>query len=98
MASKYQIQRKNYARIPNVHPLPRLTEIQLNSFAWFKEEGLRELLDEISPIVSFNRNLELYFGKFWFGEPKYLEQECRERDMTFAAPLDSGAAAKPRYG
>ena len=87
MASKYQIQRKNYARIPNVHPLPRLTEIQLNSFAWFKEEGLRELLDEISPIVSFNRNLELHFNKFWFGEPKYLEQECRERDMTFAAPL-----------
>ena len=70
-----------------MHPLPRLTEIQLNSFAWFKEEGLRELLDEISPIVSFNRNLELHFGKFWFGEPKYLEQECRERDMTFAAPL-----------
>ena len=87
MASKYQIQRKNYARIPNVHPLPRLTEIQLNSFAWFKEEGLRELLDEISPIVSFNRNLELHFRQFWFGEPKYLEQECRERDMTFAAPL-----------
>ncbi len=87
MASKYQIQRKNYARIPNVHPLPRLTEIQLNSFAWFRDEGLRELLDEISPIVSFNRNLELHFGKFWFGEPKYSEQECRERDITFAAPL-----------
>ncbi len=87
MTSNFQIQRKSYARIPNVLPLPRLTEIQLNSFEWFKGEGLRELFDEISPIISFNRNLELHFGKFWFGEPKYSEQECRERDMTFAAPL-----------
>ena len=87
MTSNFQIKRKSYARIPNVLPLPRLTEIQLNSFEWFKGEGLRELLDEISPIVSFNRNLELHFGDFWFGEPKYSEQECRERDMTFAAPL-----------
>ncbi len=87
MTSNFQIQRKSYARIPNVLPLPRLTEIQLNSFEWFKGEGLRELFDEISPIVSFNRNLELHFGQFWFGEPKYSEQECRERDITFAAPL-----------
>ncbi|MFZ2361464.1 MAG: DNA-directed RNA polymerase subunit beta [Anaerolineae bacterium] len=87
MTSNFQIQRKSYARIPNVLPLPRLTEIQLNSFEWFKGEGLRELFDEISPIVSFNRNLELHFGEFWFGEPKYSEQECRERDITFAAPM-----------
>jgi DNA-directed RNA polymerase subunit beta len=87
LTSNSQIQRKSYARIPNVLPLPRLTEIQLNSFEWFKGEGLRELFDEISPIVSFNRNLELHFGNFWFGEPKYSEQECRERDMTYAAPL-----------
>ena len=75
MTSNSQIQRKSYARIPNAIPLPRLTEIQLNSFEWFMGEGLRELFDEISPIVSFNRNLELHFGKFWFGEPKYSEQE-----------------------
>lgn len=87
LTSNAQIQRKSYARIPNVLPLPRLTEIQLNSFEWFKVEGLRELFDEISPIVSFNHNLELHFGNFWFGESKYSEQECRERDMTFAAPL-----------
>ncbi len=88
VASNYhRIQRRSYARIPNVHPLPRLTEIQLNSFEWFKKEGLRELFDEISPIVSFNKNLELHFGDFWFGEPKYTEQECRDRDMTYAAPL-----------
>ncbi|MCS6845420.1 MAG: DNA-directed RNA polymerase subunit beta [Caldilineales bacterium] len=86
-ASRNRIQRRSYARIPTIHPLPQLTEIQLNSFQWFKTEGLRELFDEISPIVSFTKNLKLYFGDFWFGEPKYSEQECRDRDMTYAAPL-----------
>ncbi len=85
--------RKTYARIRDVYELPRLIEVQLDSFRWFQTEGLQELLDEISPIVSFNKNLELHFGSepgpegFWFGEPKYSEAECRDRDMTFAAPL-----------
>ena len=85
--------RKTYARIKDVYELPRLIEVQLVSFRWFQTEGLQELLDEISPIVSFNKNLELHFGSepgpegFWFGEPKYSEAECRDRDMTFAAPL-----------
>ena len=79
--------RKSYARTPTVLDLPRLTEVQLNSFEWFKTEGLQELLAEISPIVSFNKNLELHFGSFYFGEPKYPEAECRERDITYAAPL-----------
>ena len=78
---------KSYAKLPNVLDLPRLIEVQLDSFRWFQTEGLRELFDEISPIVSFNRNLELHFGEFWFGEPKYSERECRDRDMTYAAPL-----------
>ncbi|MEZ4676510.1 MAG: DNA-directed RNA polymerase subunit beta [Caldilineaceae bacterium] len=79
--------RKSYARTPTILELPRLTEVQLRSFDWFKTEGLRELFDEISPIVSFNKNLELHFGDFYFGEPKYPEDECRERDITFSAPL-----------
>ena len=79
--------RKSYARTPAILDLPRLTEVQLRSFNWFKEEGLRELFDEISPIVSFNKNLELHFGDFYFGEPKYPEDECRERDITFSSPL-----------
>jgi DNA-directed RNA polymerase subunit beta len=79
--------RKSYARTPAVLDLPRLTEVQLRSFEWFKSEGLRELFAEITPIVSFNKNLELHFGDFYFGEPKYPEDECRERDITFSAPL-----------
>jgi DNA-directed RNA polymerase subunit beta len=79
--------RKSYARTPTVLDLPRLTEVQLRSFEWFKSEGLRELFTEISPISSFNKNLELHFGDFYFGEPKYPEDECRERDITFSSPL-----------
>ncbi len=81
------IPRKTYARTPTVMGLPRLTEVQLRSFEWFRTEGLRELFEEISPIVSFNKNLELHLGDFHFGEPKYPEDECRERDITFSAPL-----------
>ncbi|MCB0081180.1 MAG: DNA-directed RNA polymerase subunit beta, partial [Caldilineaceae bacterium] len=82
-----QTPRKSYAQTPKILDLPRLTEVQLRSFEWFKTSGLRELFDEITPIVSFNKNLELHFGDFYFGEPKYPETECRERDITYSAPL-----------
>ena len=78
---------KSYARTPDVHPLPHLIEVQLQSYQWFKEQGLAELFEEISPIVSYNGDLEMYFLDYWFGEPKYSEEECRARDMTLAAPL-----------
>src|SRR5258708_36689723 len=89
---------KNYARTYDVHDLPSLIEVQLNSFNWFRDEGLGELFSEISPIESFNGNLKLYFPgfgpeteqfglKYWFEEPKYDEDICLERDMTYAAPL-----------
>ncbi len=79
--------RKSYARLKAVMPLPQLIKVQLDSYRWFQEEGLRELFDEISPIISYNKNLELHFGDYRFGEPKYPEAECRERDTTFFAPL-----------
>jgi DNA-directed RNA polymerase subunit beta len=90
--------RKSYARIPDIHTLPTLIEVQLDSFAWFKKEGLAELFDEISPIESFNKGMRLYFPgnspeakqwnlNYWFEEPKYSIEECLERDITFAAPL-----------
>ncbi|MCB0192536.1 MAG: DNA-directed RNA polymerase subunit beta [Anaerolineae bacterium] len=79
--------RKAYARIPDILSLPKLIEVQLQSFQSFREEGLFELLQEISPIISFNKNLELHFLDYRFDEPKYDEKECRERDITFATPL-----------
>jgi DNA-directed RNA polymerase subunit beta len=80
--------RRDYSRIAHVLDIPHLIQVQLDSFRWFQEEGLRELLDEISPIVDFTgARMELRFGEYSFGEPKYSEMECRERDMTYSAPL-----------
>src|SRR3989304_3563676 len=80
--------RKSYSRIPDVAGLPHLVQIQLDSYEVFKKEGLRELLDEISPIQDFTGNrLEMRFTDYGFGDTKYSEPECRERDATYAAPL-----------
>ncbi len=85
---RQRIERRSFARIHDAIDLPRLIETQINSFEWFKREGLRELFDEISPITDFTgKNLELRFGDYVFGEPRFTEFECRERDMTYAAPL-----------
>jgi len=79
---------KSYSRIPDVIELPPLVQIQVDSYKVFIEEGLRELLDEISPIQDFTGNrLEMRFSDYRFDEPKYSQEECRERDATFAAPL-----------
>ncbi len=83
----YNSARKSYARIPDILELPKLIEVQLESFKMFRKEGLMELFEEISPIVSFNKNLELHFLDYRFDEPKYSEAECRERDITFASSL-----------
>ena len=82
------IERRSFASIQDAIGVPRLIETQLVSFEWFKQVGLRELFDEISPITDFTgKNLRLSFLDYAFGEPRYNEYECRERDMTFAAPL-----------
>jgi DNA-directed RNA polymerase subunit beta len=80
--------RKRYARIPEVLPIPNLIELQLDSFNWFIDKGLRELFDEISPIKDFTgKVMELQFLDYEFGTPKYSEQECRTKDLTFSKPL-----------
>ncbi len=80
--------RKSYARIPDVLELPNLIQIQVDSFEWFKREGLRELFDEINPISDFTGNrMELRFLDYEFKPPKYNEEECRARDITYSAPL-----------
>src|SRR5512146_1233056 len=68
--------------------IPNLIELQLDSFAWFVDKGLRELFDEISPIKDFTgKVMELQFLDYEFGDPKYSELECRTRDLTFSRPL-----------
>ncbi len=80
--------RKSYSRIPDAIAVPNLIRIQLDSYEVFKNEGLRDLLHEISPIQDFTGNrLEMRFTDYSFGDPKYTQEECRERDATYAAPL-----------
>jgi DNA-directed RNA polymerase subunit beta len=86
--SRASAARKRYARIPEVLPVPNLIELQLESSKWFVEKGLRELFDEISPIKDFTgKVMELQFLDYEFGEPKYSEDECRTKDLTFSKPL-----------
>ena len=80
-------ERRSYARIRNHQPAPPLITVQLESFATFRQEGLAHLFAEISPIVSFNKNLELHFLGHRFDAPKYSVDDCHEMDMTYSAPL-----------
>ncbi len=89
---------KSYQRIPVGLGLPNLIQVQLDSFQRLKREGFYDLFAEISPIESFNNDMELYFPchdevtkqwdlKFWYEDPKNTIDECLERDLTYASPL-----------
>ena len=90
--------RKFYSRIPQTYELPKLIEVQLDSFQWLLKDGLAELFAEVSPIESYNGTMKLHlpgntqeakqFGlEYWFEDPQHDIEECVERDLTYAAPL-----------
>ncbi len=82
------VPRKSYASLPQILEVPNLIQVQTDSFRWFQEKGLRQSLEEISPIEDFTGNrLALSFVDYEFREPHYTEQECRQKDMTYSAPL-----------
>ncbi|MDY6847397.1 MAG: DNA-directed RNA polymerase subunit beta, partial [Chloroflexota bacterium] len=89
---------KSYTRIPVGLDLPKLIQVQMDSFERFKREGFHSLFAEISPIESYNKGMQLYFPtgddfskewglKFWYEAPKNTIEECLERDLTYASPL-----------
>jgi DNA-directed RNA polymerase subunit beta len=90
--------RKSYARITDVHPLPRLVDVQLQSFRWFTEQSLRELFEETFPIKSYNGKMSLELIDYRFEEATHSEQECRVMDMTYSAPLHIRAALVNEQG
>lgn len=80
--------RMSYSRIDEVLDMPNLIEIQKRSYKWFLEEGLREVFNDISPITDYTENLVLEFVDYKLGEnTKYTVEECKERDVTYSAPL-----------
>ncbi len=79
--------RKSFSRLKHVLDLPNLIDIQKASFQWFLDEGLRETIDDISPIEDYTGTLAVEFGDYEFGDPQFSIQECREKDLTYQAPL-----------
>ncbi|WP_326908361.1 DNA-directed RNA polymerase subunit beta [Sedimentibacter sp. MB31-C6] len=80
--------RMSYSRINEVLELPDLIEVQKKSYEWFLNEGLREVFDDISPIEDYTGNLILEFvDHSLFGDPKFSQLECKERDATYSVPL-----------
>ncbi len=80
--------RKFFTPLQSAIPAPNLVEIQKASYDWFFDTGIRELFDELSPVTDFTgRDLELYFEDYFIDEPKFNERLCREKNITFEAPL-----------
>jgi DNA-directed RNA polymerase subunit beta len=79
--------RKSFSRLKHVLDLPNLIDIQTASFEWFMKEGLRETIDDISPIEDYTGTLAVEFAEYEFGEPQFTIQECREKDLTYQVPL-----------
>jgi len=80
--------RMSYSLIQEVAPMPNLIQIQKDSYDWFIQEGLKEVFEDISPIRDYADNLVLEFIEHSINdEPKYDQEECKERDATYSAPL-----------
>ncbi len=82
-------ERMSYSKINEVIDMPNLIEIQKNSYQWFLDEGLMEVLRDVSPITDYSGDIELSFidKEFDVTNPTYSIEECKERDANFAAPL-----------
>ena len=79
--------RRSFAKIPDVMDVPNLIGIQTDSFKWFTNEGLDAAFQSISPIENSTKDMCVEFGDHQFGEPKYTVEECKEKDVSYQAPL-----------
>ncbi len=83
-----KMERQTFSKINEVAEMPNLIQIQTKSYNWFVEEGLREVFEDISPIEDYAGNLVLEFTDYSLSDPpKYTQEKCKERDVTYAAPL-----------
>ncbi len=82
--------RRSFARLNQVLEVPNLIDIQRRSFEWLTDTetgGLRETIDDVSPIEDYTGNLAVQFGEFQFDEPIASIDQCREKDLTYSRPL-----------
>ena len=87
--------RKSFSKIDEVLEIPNLIEIQKNSYQWFLDEGIREVFNDVASITDANGKLTLSFVDYTIDDqPKYTISECKERDVTYSAPLRVKARLK----
>ena len=80
--------RMSFSKIGETLEMPNLIEVQKKSYKWFLDEGLTEVLHDVSPIVDYSGNLVIEFIDYTIDPtPKYPVEECKERDVNYAAPL-----------
>ncbi len=79
--------RRSFGKIPEVMDVPNLIAIQKESFAWFMKDGLHETFQDMSPIENSSKSLMVTFGNHEFGDPKHSVEECKEKDISYQAPL-----------
>ncbi len=79
--------RRSFAKIPDVMDVPNLIAIQTDSFKWFMNEGLQQAFQDIAPIENNTKDMCVEFGDHKFGDPKYTVDECKEKDVSYQAPL-----------
>jgi len=81
-------ERKFFTSVRDAMPVPDLIDVQKSSYDWFLKFGIKDLFEEVSPMTDFSgRDLELYLENYYLDEPKFDEVVCRERNLTFEAPL-----------
>nr|MBP7992511.1 DNA-directed RNA polymerase subunit beta [Candidatus Magasanikbacteria bacterium] len=81
-------ERKFFTNLRDAVETPDLIEVQKTSYEWFLKEGIKELFEEISPLTDFTgRDLELFFEEYYLDEAKFSETQCRNKNVTFEAPL-----------
>jgi DNA-directed RNA polymerase subunit beta len=79
--------RRDYSKVSGELDLPNLVEIQTDSFKWFQDVGIKEVFDEIYPIMNYSESIKLEFVGYEFEQPKYDVLECKIREANYAAPL-----------
>jgi DNA-directed RNA polymerase subunit beta len=84
--------RTSFAKLDQPLALPNLIDIQKRSWEWFLSDGLNETIADINPIRDYSEKLLVHFGDHQFGEPSKSLAECRNKDMTFSAPLNMKVA------
>ena len=79
--------RRNFSKIRNTYELKDLLEIQKKSFQWFRDEGIKQVFDDLFPVENFSGTLSLEFGDYHFDEAKYSIKESKDRETTYSVPL-----------